>query len=118
MKYLSSILFFYLIFSSCQSELNIEIPRKPSKLVLKSYFSPDSIWSAKITSSSFILDDDDNQLIKNAKVSLFENMTLIDNLFYNEEKELYQSDFLIPETGKKYLIEIEAPGYNRVPVGT
>ncbi|MEX2427035.1 MAG: DUF4249 family protein [Bacteroidales bacterium] len=55
---------------------------RPSKLVVNSYFSADSIWEIQVSKSLSVLDNANLQKVNNASIDIYKNSELIDSSFY------------------------------------
>lgn len=104
--------FFISILFSCRDRvIDFEIPYEGKKMVVFAFFNPDSLLSVNIQptyppSGKYNYEDG----IKNAKVSIFEDNILVENLSYTKNG-IYKSNKNKPIVGKKYQIKITADGY-------
>src|SRR5215204_3420144 len=92
------LLFVLSIFWACEKPVTIDIPEKPSRLVINGWIGKDSIISIHIGKSKYSLAPKDysGQLIesytvKNAVVVVYENNVSIDTLVYNASDFQYHS---------------------------
>jgi Domain of unknown function (DUF4249) len=100
-----------LLFSCRKRSIDLEIPYEGKKMVVFAFFNPDSLLSVNVQptyppSGKFTYEGG----IENAKVSIFENDVLIENLSYIRNG-IYKSVFKKPSVGKKYQIKISALGF-------
>jgi hypothetical protein len=99
------------IFSSCEKELDLDIPALPQKVVVNSLFCPDSMMKIHISLTTGIKEETIN-FVENATLYLFEDGILIKTIT-NQENGFYNS-FYKPKAGKKYRIEVEVPNFEKV----
>jgi len=105
----------YLV-SSCQTTEKIDdFPLRPSKLVLNSYFTPDSAWEVQVSKSLSVLDNADIKLLNDASIRIYKNDVLLDTLNQSDGYGWYRSSRTVPEPGNKYSIEVTSPKY-KTPV--
>lgn len=105
--------FFLLLFHSCQTVVELELPDKDPSLVLNCFFNPDSVFTAEISKSQYVLDNASIKRVNEAKVTLFEGSVWIEDLV-NVSDGYYRSSNYIPLVGKNYSLVVEAPGYKTV----
>ena len=97
---------------SCEMVVDVDVPREPSKLVVNSLFSTDSLFTAEIYYSRYILDDTYPAPLSNAQVRVFEGDQLVCQLVYDETKSVFLPDREVrPEAGKTYRIVATHPNY-------
>jgi len=120
MKLLYSILFL-LIFSSCETIVDIEVPRKAPQLVLHSVVNPGgNLQFVNIRESQFVLDDTEYKPISNAIVSLFEDgvfIGYIEKTKYNEGGVANNGEYITWydfDVNKTYTLTAEAPGFTPI----
>lgn len=105
-KYISIIL--TIITLSCEKYPDISVPSEEPKLVVNSLFTPDSIWSVKVSYSQGIRNFDAIQYEPDAEVKLFDSKNeLIETLSYKSDG-IYQSKTLKPLQGEKYSVKVES----------
>ncbi|MDN4164406.1 DUF4249 domain-containing protein [Cytophagales bacterium LB-30] len=99
-------------FFSCEMVVDVDVPREPSKLVVNSLFSTDSVFSAEVYYSRYILDDTYPTHLINANVRVFEGDQLVCQLVFDESRNLFLPDRdARPEAGKTYRIEASHTNY-------
>lgn len=102
-----------LLFISCETIVDIDVPRESPRLVLNSFFNPDSTLKAEIYESQFVLDNGDFKTIPGAAVIISdENGNEVAKL-NDQGNGIYESDFK-PETGTEYIIQASKQGYETV----
>ena len=114
------IVLMYLL-TACETVVKIDVPREPSKLVVNSYFNPDSTFHAHVFTSRYVLDEDTFPVIRDALVKVYdENEQLVTEMVWRESQNewgqfvaKYVSD-VKPQPGKRYTIEVENEGFETV----
>lgn len=96
---------------SCTKEVDLDIPNLPQKVVVNSLFCPDSVLKVHVSLSTQIKDPTINY-VENASCFLYENDILIKT--FNTQTNGYYNSFYKPKAGKKYKIEVEVPGFEKV----
>lgn len=113
--YLSIFVFAIIGLCSCETVIEIDIPEEPSKLVVNSYFSSDSLWEVNVSASEPILSAEPLKFISDANVTITDS----DGTSFKleevpEKKGVYRSDALMPESGRTYNIQVSAAGFTTV----
>jgi hypothetical protein len=111
-RYINFILILLILISSCEKPIDFNQDVKTPKLVVNSFFSPDSTWRVYMSHSLTIIDTERLKPVNNATINLFENDEFIGNLELIENGK-YVSDEK-PKENKIYRIEVETPGYKSV----
>jgi hypothetical protein len=102
--------------ASCEKVIDMNIDEQDPKIVLISNLNPDSLIEVNLTRSLHILDYDSVIFIETAKVEVYENDVLIEELPYNTNSHSFRSNTIKPAIGKRYRIEASADGYKDVSV--
>ncbi|MCB0707080.1 MAG: DUF4249 domain-containing protein [Saprospiraceae bacterium] len=115
--YLSFVLLALL--SSCEDPVDLGIPLVDPKLVIISNFSDLDTLEVVISKSQNAFEDGPTEYVSNAKVDIFQGNTYLETLKFVDINDAifpsyYVSDFLVPEIGKTYTIEVSAPGFETV----
>lgn len=85
------------------------------RLVVISNFDPETPFKVLISRSNLLFSKDTLAIVENANVSLFRDGSHLTDLIYQPERGLYESvKQLMPEIGKTYRIEVEAPAFDPV----
>ncbi|GHU61517.1 hypothetical protein FACS1894123_00980 [Bacteroidia bacterium] len=100
-----------ILFTSCTSDADFNIPANREKLVLNSWINPDKPISVDISASVPIAQGYYPE-IKDATVLLYENDVFIDTLTYMGDRK-YEIDY-IPQAGAAYSLVVDAPGYKQI----
>ncbi len=102
-----------LIYSGCETIVDIDIPNDEPKLVLNSFFNPDSTLSISLFQSLGILETGEFKAIESATVSVFDaDGTKITDLT-DSGLGIYTSAFK-PQIGEEYKIEASKSEFNTI----
>jgi Domain of unknown function (DUF4249) len=93
-----------LIFTSCDKYLEIDVPSKPSEVVINSINSADSLFQFHITKSVEIGNNFSGFYIENAVINIYENEILKESIIHFQ-KGLYKST-IKPIINNSYKIEV------------
>ncbi|MEX2370763.1 MAG: DUF4249 domain-containing protein [Bacteroidales bacterium] len=97
---------------SCETTEKIDdFPLRHSRLVLNSYFTPDSAWEFQVSKSLSVLDNDKLRFVDNAMITLYRDSELIDSIKGPDDDGWYRSDSILPVSGEKYSIEVRTPDF-------
>ncbi len=111
---------------ACEKPVTIDIPEKPSRLVINGWIGKDSIISVHIGKSKYSLAPKDfsnylveSYTVKNAVTVVYENNVPIDTLVYNANDFQYYSlrNRKIRE-GYTYLVKVNANGFTEATAET
>jgi hypothetical protein len=97
---------------SCEKEVTFKKDDQPKKLVVNSFFTPDSLLKIHV-SSSLSTDEWNIVTIDNAKVSLFQGDSLVEYL-RPYGNGIYKTVSFHPLPEKSYSISVSADGYDDV----
>jgi hypothetical protein len=112
-KYIA-LIFFVLVLSACEKEIEIEVKEGVDKMVLNGWFQVGEVPEIKINNSIFIFDRRNSRILTDATVNLFLNGELLGELIYDFDKELYTNKaFVIVQDGN-YEILVEHVAYGIV----
>jgi hypothetical protein len=104
----------FLFLASCEQVIEIDLPEQTPQLVVNCSFKPDSMWSARVTTSTSIQDANGPQPFTNALVLIKENGLVIDTLVHDSE-DVYRAVLgTMPQAGHSYSIEASAPDFTPV----
>jgi hypothetical protein len=106
-------LFALLVLLGCDLIVDVDVPMDRQGITLNSFFSPDSLWAARLKLNRYILSDNRYAVVEDALVVVYENEKPIDTLAY-ESKGVYRSDTGKPVVGKRYDIKVTSSKYNSV----
>jgi len=111
--YLFIAVVFSIVSLSCEQIIEIELPERPTKIVINSMINPDSLLCVNLTKSKGSLEDVDNiRFINNAIVKLYEDGNFVQDLTYNSSGNYYAD--LRPQAGKLYSLEASAESLSPV----
>ncbi len=114
---------FSLLFScNIITEIEVDIPLKPPKLVINSTLVPSSVPGMKylgieVTTTTHIFDTSEIKPVTDATVLFYKNGEYVDTLEYETKSGLYPlgyGPFKGPLPEDVYSIEVSAPGYDKV----
>jgi len=107
-QYLKNIIpisIFFFMFS-CSEPIDLKVDGIDKKIVLNSLINPDSTINIHLSKSISVLDIDKNiELIKNAKVKIFENDILKEDVQFDTLG--YYSSSVYPQIGKEYKVTVD-----------
>lgn len=102
-----------LVFAACEMVVDVNIPIEKPKLVVNAFFNPDSVWTASLSLSRHILDNDNfYEGAPNAEISILDEQgVLVTTLSRTTggRPDRYVSNQK-PEAGKQYTIQVKIPG--------
>ena len=102
------------VFISCRKEFKIDYPELSPTLVVNCLFTHDSIFNIQVSRLTVLNDNSTDTIIRNAKLTLYENGTFFDLAQYNSQLGFYQST-KTAQAGNSYRLTVEAEGF---PVAT
>ncbi len=105
------IVFVFFVISSCTKPVEIDFPKEQPKLVVNCTFSENDIITLYLTQTLHYQEDNEN-IIANAKCLLYRNDTLIEQLQYVSNGKYVSK--IIPKINNKYKIEISCKGFETV----
>lgn len=110
---MKKLLLLLLIYSGCETIVDIDIPNDGPKLVLNSFFNPDSTLSISLFQSLGILETGEFKVIENATVAVFDaDGTKITDLT-DSGLGIYTSPFK-PQVGEEYKIEASKSEFDTI----
>ncbi len=109
-KYILIILITTVLFS-CEKVLEYDFPEQPKKLVIYSFFSPDSVWTVSVYKLQHVLNKIDtvNYYVTDATVKLYENNNYLETLQHIEKGKYISQNK--PKEKSTYYIEVIADGF-------
>ena len=114
MNKLSTIFFLVsIVFISCETVIDVDIPTEPAKLVINSTLIPGQPFRVNLSTSQHILDDSDYKNITGAEIKIYEDGQLLTTL-PDSAKGNYISGSFMPKIGRKYRIEAGKNGFETV----
>jgi hypothetical protein len=97
--------------TACEKIINEDIEHIDPKLVVYSFLTPENPIVVSVTSSISILESNTINYVTDATVQVFEEGSLLENLYYNSDTRSYAGDTIKPIPGKKYRIVVSAPNF-------
>ena len=107
------ILILFALLASCETVIDVEIPREAPKLVVNAQLVPDSTIILHLSESRYILSDYEFKTVNNATLTVLEDGIFKEQLQKTEEDGIYVSQSILQE-GKTYTLKAEAPGFSPV----
>ncbi|MFN7012862.1 MAG: DUF4249 domain-containing protein, partial [Bacteroidia bacterium] len=101
------------LFTSCESVIDMKLPEQPPKMVVNSFFTPDSIIMLHLSKSQFVLKNQELKPITDGNISLFENGKFIGK-FTHINKGFYYLPGFFPKTNSQYTLNAESSGLKSV----
>lgn len=98
---------------ACEREVEITLPPYTPKIVVNCLFTNSGKLVASVSGSVAALERVNPKPIENASVVLQENGITVDTLVYDFFEKKYFSD-ITPDYGKRYRLQVTAPGYTGV----
>lgn len=102
------------LLSACETVIEVDPPDYDSELAIISKFSPDSVWSARVTKTIPIgsLRDTSDAFLTDAAVMVYREETLVARLVHDggEDGWYVSSQLRKPKANVSYRIVAEAPG--------
>lgn len=105
----------WFLVEACQKQVNIDLPYEGNKLVVNCLFFQDSIFAARVTSSSEIKYILDYTIPNSSQVTLYEDGIYKENM---EVKTINFKTYFVSKTlaknGKTYTLKASAPGFEPI----
>jgi hypothetical protein len=99
---------------SCETIVDVDLKEPDSKIVVNSFFSPDSVWQVRVTKSRFILSNkNDFDVDDKALVTIRDfNNNIVETLLptVDQFNKIVYKGISKPELGKVYSIKVESTG--------
>lgn len=108
------LVFGLLFFVGCEMIVEVDLPEHEPVLVVNSFFSPENPWVIRVNHSLGILDSNQIEPVKNAKVELEVSGSQTYLLSRNSNGYYYNNAIPLPQVGKNYRVIVSAPGYEAV----
>ncbi len=106
------------LLSACETVIEVDPPDYESELAIISKFSPDSVWSARVTKTLPIgsLRDTSDAFLTDATVMVYREESLVARLIHDggEDGWYVSPQFRKPKANVSYRIVAEAPGLRSV----
>lgn len=101
------------LFSACETVVDIELPERKPVIVVSSTFSPEGEISVALTSSTSLAELENTPDIVDASVEVSEDGRRV-GVMENTGKGVYRLKGLLPKENSMYSVGISAPGYEDV----
>lgn len=102
-----------ILLSSCETVIDMKLPEQPPKMVVNSFFTPDSIIMLHLSKSQFVLKNQELKPITDGDISLFENGKFIGK-FTHINKGFYYLPGFFPKVNARYALNAESSGLKSV----
>lgn len=102
-----------ILFTSCETVIDMKLPEQPPKMVVNSFFTPDSIMMLHLSKSQFVLKNQELKPITDGNISLFENGKFIGKFTYINKGFYYLPGFF-PKENTQYTLNAESSGLKSV----
>lgn len=102
-----------ILFTSCETVIDMKLPEQPPKMVINSFFTPDSIMMLHLSKSQFVLKNQELKPITDGNISLFENGKFIGK-FTHINKGFYYLPGFFPKENTQYTLNAESSGLKSV----
>ena len=106
------------LLSACETVIEVDPPDYDSELAIISKFSPDSVWSARVTKTLPLgsLGDTTDAFLTDATVMVYREESLVARLIHDggEDGWYVSSQLRKPRANVSYRIVVEAPGLRSV----
>ena len=108
-----------LLFCACEKQRFLNVPFTDPKVVVNALFAPGEPCQLEVSKTQYLNDTNDVENMAAAKVLLYEGENLIEELKYipppsSVNLGTYESDFTNFQRGKKYAVEVEANGFEKI----
>jgi Domain of unknown function (DUF4249) len=103
-----------LFWLGCEKAITIDLPDHEPELVVNSFFSPDSVWRARVTASQAINAPYGLKEITDATVLILENGVPVDTLVHDAADAYVSLRGRKPVADHSYTLRASAPGYPEV----
>jgi hypothetical protein len=107
------ILFIIFLLFSCETIVNVNLPKHNPKIVVNSINSPEFPWVVDLSLSKGILESGDIKMLSGAKVGIYENGESI-ALLKEIKNGLYAAVDKMPKVGIDYQLKVSAKGFKPV----
>ncbi len=104
--------FLIIVFNSCETIVDVDLPKIKPMIVLNSICTPSNTWNVNLTASKNILDGEPLKPIENADIKIIGKDTLTDLLYY--KNGTYKTNWFKPKTNINYEIQVSAKGFKTV----
>lgn len=103
-----------LFWLGCEKAIEIDLPDHEPTIVVNSFFSPDSVWGARITASQAVNAAYGLKEITDATVLILENGIPVDTLVHDSADTYVSLRGRKPVADHSYTLRASAPGYAEV----
>ncbi len=111
--YLILALLTLLLSLACESTLDLDLPEYQRKLVINSFFTPDSAWKIGVSHSTGILSLEEPGVVENARITITDG-TETYSLQPAAQAGVYSLPGVHPAENRSYRLQVAAPGFPEV----
>ncbi len=117
-RFIWPIMMSIVLLSACETVLEVDPPSYESEIAMISKFSPDSIWSARITKTLPIgsLRDTSDAYVTDATVLVYREQSLVARLVHDGGEDAWYASPQLrkPKANVSYRIVVEVPGFRPI----
>lgn len=106
-------IFLLLLFLSCETVVDVELPKHEPMIVVNSIGNPDEPWELNLSLSKGILNEGKIEILNKAKVEILENGNPISS-FNHYSDGIYKSTGAKPKTNVNYELRVSNDGFETV----
>lgn len=103
----------FVVFTSCETVVDMKLPEQPPKMVVNSFFTPDSLIMLHLSKSKFVLKNEELKPITDGEISLFENGKFVGKLTHINKGFYYLPGFY-PVENATYSLNASSNGLKTV----
>jgi hypothetical protein len=103
-----------IIFASCETVVDLDLPEQKPALVVNALTSPDSSFKVTVSHSISVLDNGTISRITNATVELYKDGSFVETLTHSGDGVYISPGGLLPLPGHEYMLKVSAPNYDAV----
>ena len=103
-----------MVLMSCETTVEIDIPRNTTQLTASALFNPDSVWKVELHQNRYVLDTTPFAPVPDATVKIKQQGRVVAELDYQDESiynrnSFYTSGDSRPALGENYTLEVTHP---------
>ena len=112
-KYLTIVFLLILLVISCETIVDVELPKQEPSIVVNSICNPDKPWELNVSLSKGILDDGKIEILNKAKIEILDNGNPV-STFNHYSNGTYKSLGAKPKTNVEYKLQVTSDKYGTV----
>ncbi len=114
LQQVGSLVALYVVFSGCETVVNVNLPAHEPVLTANCVFNPDSVWQVQLSRSNPALDNMTFLPVINATVEIWENENVVARLLHTGNGTYRPLTNAKPAIGANYTLSASAPGYETI----